>query len=162
MATPTRRDLLRGLVTLPLIKLPGVFPPKGNYPAHVASPPDIPTQVKDTATAELYRGYAIFWTGWKGGMYDAHLLGQWLAWPPSPNAAKTYGQKAYIFTSVPWGVTGFYRKGDQFMCVPQRERVPHDLPAFCSFETSEDARLAMILDGKAQMLAFIDREGHRG
>lgn len=157
----SRRDFLRRAATaLPLIPLVGVERDPSTGKAYIASPPDY-DRPRDDEHAELYKGYAIFWTGWKAGSTDESFRGQWLAWPHPRDRWPEYGEKAYIVTAVPYSHTGFYRKGDLFNHAIIWARVPPGHPGIVSFDSDPAIRALAIEAGKTQLLDFIDREGHR-
>lgn len=108
--------------------------------------------------SELYRGYALVWTGWKSSMSDGAVLGQWLAWAPDEAARVAYGNKARIYAMVPYGVVAFYRPGETFNTVTAAVDVE---ARTIELYTSPEVRKAAILAGYQALKQFIDAHGYR-
>lgn len=156
----TRRSFLqRAAAVLPVIRLAGVIPATPSEPAKLSSPD--PAVIRADATAELYKGYAIFWTGWKSAYADARFCGQWIAWPHPRERWAEYGDKAYVVSTAPYAPVGFYRKGDQFNTAPERARVPDGASRIITFDTPIAERATACAEAKAALLYFIDTHGYR-
>jgi hypothetical protein len=85
-------------------------------------------------TAERYRDFLYFWTGWKPNYDSNRLVGQWLAYKPSHTREGGYDDKMVrIFSSIP-GYSGQYHSGDHFNIAVQ----PHQV--FISHETLDSIK----------------------
>lgn len=77
----------------------------------------------------MYRGYAYHWTGWKGGIDNAWLCGQWLAWP-----LRGFGhvdvpdRELYLYLNVPGFVGGVYHPGAVFNITNRGRYVDYTTP----------------------------------
>ena len=82
----------------------------------------------------IYRGFRVFWTGWKPIQNNESLAGQWLAWPPVGDPI--YDRRMYV-ASVP-GELRQYQAGESFDIAAKDGQFPITLHT-----SKEDAESAM-------------------
>lgn len=72
---------------------------------------------------EIYKGYRIHWSGWKGSHDSMRRVGQWLAWHGDLyTGADPQQTPPYLYLNVPNFVGGPYSSGDVFYIADRQGR----------------------------------------
>jgi len=98
-------------------------------------------------TPLIYRGWNVFWTGWKSTHLSTRQAGQWLAWPPV-ELYKSGFRKQYV-SCVP-GECREYSKGEEFDIIPEGEQIP------IAGETSQKDAGVMVEKGLERLKKLLD------
>lgn len=97
---------------------------------------------------EIYKGFQIFWSGWKPFKNGTELIGQWIALTPDG--------KRRAYSSVPGG-TAFYELGEEFDIEPKTGQKPVSLGINATnfYGEPDKATEAAMADAHERLLALL-------
>jgi hypothetical protein len=107
----------------------------------------------DKLKGELYRGYDVWWTGWKPAQGVEFICGQIVAYPVGPAPEFKYVKNApvpHLVSVVPGGQHSPFAPGACFdLCLFDRNEV-------VSVKTTEEQKEMLIAKGKRRVFEMID------
>jgi len=107
----------------------------------------------DELRGELYRGYDVWWTGWKETQGSDFICGQVVGYPVGPAPEFVYIKDApvpHLVSVVPGGQQSPFHPGACFdLCL-------FDLREVVSVKTTEVQKEMLIASGKRRMFEMID------
>ena len=107
----------------------------------------------DKLMGELYRGYDVWWTGWKFAQGTDLIVGQVVGYPVGPAPEYVYVKDApvpHLVAVVPEGQTSPFHRGDYFDVCSFKQM------HYVSVKTTEAEKEMLLRQGKERMFAMID------